>query len=72
MLVDQSGFNMRFLYVMILQCKIGDELKTSCDLALFLSYSLITQHFPNTHTRLQDGASSPSPSLPNSVTSCSD
>lgn len=61
MLVDQSGFNMPFLYVMILQCKIGDELKTSCDLELFLSYSLITQLFPYIYTRLQDGASLPIP-----------
>ena len=46
MLVDQSGFNIPFLYVTIPQCKIGNKLKTSCDLGLFLTYSLVTRHFP--------------------------
>ena len=46
MLVDQSGFNIPFLYVRIPQCKIGNKFKISCDLGLFLSYSLVTQHFP--------------------------
>ena len=61
MLVDQLGFNIPFLHVMIPLCKIGDELKTSCDLGLFLSYSLVTRHFPCIYTRLQDGASLPIP-----------
>ena len=61
MLVHQLGFNIPFLYVMIPQCKIRDELKTSCDLGLFLSYSLVTWHLPCIYTRLQDGASLPIP-----------